>query len=39
LLGLAGEFIPLNVGMMIMPILGYLIFKLVVYSYFKNDFM
>ena len=39
LLGLAGEFIPLNVGMMIMPILGYLIFKLVVYSHFKNNFM
>jgi hypothetical protein len=39
LLGLAGEFIPLNVGMMIMPILGYLIFKLVVYSRFKNDFI
>ena len=39
LLGFAGEFIPLNVGMMIMPILGYLLFKLIVYFRFKNDFI
>ena len=39
LLGFAGEFIPLNVGMMIMPILGYLFFKLIVYFRFKNDFI
>ena len=39
LLGFAGEFIPLNVGMMIMPILGYLLFKLIVYLRFKNDFI
>ena len=39
LLGFAGEFIPLNVGMMIMPILGYLLFKLIVNFRFKNDFI
>ena len=39
LLGFAGEFIPLNVGMMIMPILGYLLFKLIVYFRFRNDFI
>ena len=39
LLGFAGEFIPLNVGMMIMPILGYLLFKLIVYFRFNNDFI
>ena len=39
LLGFAGEFIPLNVGMMIMPILGYLFYKLLLYFRFTNDFI
>ena len=39
LLGFAGEYIPLNIGMIIMPILGFIIFKLVVKLHFKNNFI
>ena len=39
LLGLAGEYIPLNIGLIIMPILGFIFFKLVVKLYFKNKFI
>lgn len=39
LLGLAGEYIPLNIGLIIMPILGFIIFKLVVKVHFKNKFI
>ena len=39
LLGFAGEYIPLNIGMIIMPILGLIIFKLVVKLHFKNNFI
>ena len=39
LLGLAGEYIPLNIGLIIMPIIGFIIFKLVVKLHFKNKFI
>ena len=39
LLGFVGEYIPLNIGMIIMPILGFIIFKLVVKLHFKNNFI
>ena len=39
LLGSIGEFIPLNIGMMIMPIVGFIFFKLVLIYKFKNKFM
>ena len=39
LLGLAGEYIPLNIGLIIMPILGFIIFILVVKVHFKNKFI
>jgi len=39
LLGFAGEYIPLNIRMIIMPILGFIIFKLVVKLHFKNNFI
>ena len=39
LLGLAGEYIPLNIGLIIMPIIGLIIFKLVVKLHFKNKFI
>ncbi|MDC1086067.1 MFS transporter [Alphaproteobacteria bacterium] len=39
LLGFAGEYIPLNIGMIIMPILGFIVFKLVVKLHFKNNFI
>ena len=39
LLGLAGEYIPLNIGLIIMPILGFIFFKLVVKLHFKNKFI
>ena len=39
LLGFVGEYIPLNIGMIIMPILGFIIFKLVVKLQFKNNFI
>jgi MFS family permease len=39
LLGFAGEYIPLNIGMITMPILGFIIFKLVVKLHFKNNFI
>ena len=39
LLGLAGEYIPLNIGLIIMPIIGFIIFKLVIKLHFKNKFI
>ena len=39
LLGVAGEYIPLNIGLIIMPIIGFIIFKLVVKLHFKNKFI
>jgi len=39
LLGSIGEFIPLSYAMFIMPIMGFLIFKLVVFYKFKNNFI
>ena len=39
LLGLAGEYIPLNIGLIIMPIIGFIIFRLVVKLHFKNKFI
>ena len=39
LLGSIGEFIPLSIGMMIMPIVGFIFFKLVLIYKFKNKFM
>lgn len=39
LLGLVGEYIPLNIGLIIMPIIGFIIFKLVVKLHFKNKFI
>ena len=39
LLGLAGEYIPLNIGLIIMPIIGFIIFKLFFKLYFKNKFI
>ena len=39
LLGLAGEYIPLNISLIIMPIIGFIIFKLVVKLHFKNKFI
>tara|TARA_B110000438_G_C15797724_1_gene643631 strand:- start:1432 stop:2388 length:957 start_codon:yes stop_codon:yes gene_type:complete len=39
ILGSLGEFIPLSYGMFIMPIIGFLIFKLVVFYKFKNNFI
>ena len=39
LLGLAGEYIPLNIGLIIMPVIGFIIFKLVVKLHFKNKFI
>ena len=37
ILGFAGEYIPLNIGLIIMPIIGYFIFKLILYFKFKNN--
>ena len=39
LLGSIGEFVPLSYAMLIMPIMGFLIFKLIVHYKFKNNFM
>jgi len=39
LLGFAGEYIPLNIGMIVMPIFGFVIFKLIVSLKFKNNFI
>jgi hypothetical protein len=39
LLGSIGEFIPLSYAMFIMPIIGFLIFKLVIFYKFKNNFI
>ena len=39
LLGSIGEFIPLIIGMMIMPIVGFVFFKYVLIYKFKNKFM
>jgi len=39
LLGFAGEYIPLNIGMIVMPIFGFVIFKLIVILKFKNNFI
>jgi hypothetical protein len=38
-LGSIGEFVPMKFGLIGMPILGFLIFKLFVYFRFKNNFI
>jgi MFS family permease len=38
LLGSIGEFIPLNLGMLIMPILGFFIFKIILFYKLENRF-
>ena len=37
ILGFVGEFTPLSNGLIIMPIIGYFIFKLILYLKFKNN--
>ena len=39
ILGFAGEYIPLNIGLIIMPIVGYILFKIVLFYQFKNKFI
>ena len=39
ILGFAGEYIPLNIGLIIMPIFGYILFKIVLFYQFKNKFI
>ena len=37
ILGVVGEYIPLSNGLIVMPIFGYLIFKLILYYKFQNN--
>ena len=37
ILGFVGEYIPLSNALLVMPIVGYLIFKLILYSKFQNN--
>ena len=37
ILGFVGEYIPLSNALIVMPIVGYLIFKLILYYKFKNN--
>ncbi|MDC1133868.1 MFS transporter [Alphaproteobacteria bacterium] len=39
LLGSIGEFIPLSIGMIVMPIVGFIFFKIVLIYKFKNKFI
>jgi hypothetical protein len=39
ILGYAGEFIPLRTAMIVMPIVGIIIFKVIWYYRFKNKFI
>ena len=37
ILGFVGEYIPLSNALIVMPIVGYLIFKLILYYKFQNN--